>query len=187
MTDKVDKIVEQYGDVWKSRAAFFSWLKGVIRRGWSTAPQKTKLLAKYRKQIPNPSERGKRHIWGADCSICKNTFPLKEIQIDHVTDETARLTEIEHIQECVEKLLLVTEEDLRVVCKECHSIVSHSQKMGCSFEEAAILKQIIAFGKLSAEEQAKELRKLKLPVDKLKSDRQNTYEQHIRCQEKKDV
>lgn len=119
-------------------------------------------------------------MWGAQCSICKKDFPLRQIQVDHIVEETAKLTELEHIQQCVEKLLLVTEEDLRIVCKGCHSIVSHAQKVGCSFEEAVILKQLIAFNKLTAEQQAKELRKMKLPVDKLKKDRQHTYEQYVR-------
>lgn len=180
MTDKVDKIVEQYGDVWKSRAAFFSWLKGVIRRGWSTCPQKTSFIKKHRKLIPNPSSRGKREIWGGECAICKKDFPAKMLNVDHKGEDIARLTEIWHVQDCVEKLLCVTEEDLRYLCKPCHNIVSHSQKIGCSFEEAAILKQLIAFGKLSTEEQVKELKRLGLSAGKLKKDRQQVYETYLR-------
>ena len=152
--DKVDLIIEQYPEVWKTRSAFFSYIKGVIRRGWNHAPQKLILLKKLRKQIPNPNLKGnKPTVWGAECSVCNNLFPLKDIQVDHLLDETAHLTGIEHIQSCAEKLLLVVEDDLRLVCKGCHEIISLSQKKGITFAEAAIEKQVIAFSKLSAVEQ----------------------------------
>ena len=154
MTDKVDLIIQQYPDVWKTRSAFFSYVKGVIRRGWNHAPQKLILLKKLRKQIPNPNPRGnKETVWGAECSVCHNLFPLKDIQVDHLLDETAHLTEIEHIQSCAEKLLLVVEDDLRLVCKGCHEIISLSQKKGIPFAEAVIEKQVIAFSKNSVEKQ----------------------------------
>ena len=152
--DKVDLIVEQYPEIWKTRSAFFAFIKGVLRRGWNHAPQKLILLKKLRKQIPNPNPKGnKLTVWGAECSVCSGTFPLKEIQVDHLLEETAHLTEIEHIQSCAEKLLLVVEDDLRLVCKGCHSIISLAQKLGMTFDEAAMEKKVIAFKKLSATEQ----------------------------------
>ena len=152
--DKVDLIVEQYPEVWKTRSAFFSYVKGILRRGWNHAPQKLILLKRLRKQIPNPNPNGnKPTVWGAECSVCHGTFPLKEIQIDHILEETAHLTEVEHIQSCAEKLLLVVEEDLRVVCKGCHEIITLSQRKGISFAEAVIEKQCIAFSKLPATKQ----------------------------------
>lgn len=182
--DKVDLIVEQYPDVWKTRAAFMSFLKGIIRKGWSRHPVKLILLKKHRKQIPNPNPRGnKPTVWGADCSICKGTFVMSEIETDHHSDEVASLTKIEDIQSCVEKLLVIVEDDLRIVCKGCHSIVSLSQRLGCSFEEAKVRKEVIAFGKLSAESQIDRLKELSLPIDKTKKGRQDTFEQWLKGRE----
>ena len=63
------------------------------------------------------------------------------------------MTEIGHIQSCAEKLLLVTEEDLRPVCVECHATISLAQRKNISFEEAKIEKQVISFGKESVNKQ----------------------------------
>lgn len=179
--DKVDLIVEQYPHVWKTRAAYMSFLKGIIRKGWSRHPVKLILLNKHRKQIPNPNPRGnKPTVWGAECSICKGMFVMKDVECDHITEETASLTKIEDIQSCVEKLLLVVEDDLRIVCKGCHSIVSLSQRLGCTFEEAKVRQEVIAFGKLSAEAQASKLQSLSLPVDKTKKARQDRFEQWLK-------
>lgn len=152
--DKIDLLVEQYPEVWKTRAEVFSWLKGIIRKGWNVAPQKIILMKKRRKQIPNPNPKGKKPtVWGATCEICLNDFPMSNLQIDHRDEETAHLTNLEDIQSCAEKLLLVVESDLRVVCKQCHSIHSYAQRMDISFEQATLEKKVVAFKKLSTEQQ----------------------------------
>lgn len=179
--DKVDLIVKQYPHIWKTRAAFFSFIKGVIRRGWNRHPVKISMLNKHRKQIPNPNPRGnKPTVWGADCTICGNAFVMKDVEVDHIVDEVASLTKLEDIQSCVEMLLVVSEEDLRPVCKGCHSIVSLSQRLGCTFEEAKVRQQVIAFGKLSTEDQTAKLKSLSLPVDKTKKARQDRFEQWLK-------
>jgi len=158
MTDKIDLIVQQYPDVWKTRASFFSWLKGVIRKGWNNSPQKVKLINKLRRQIPNPNPRGKKPtVWGVTCEICLNDYALKDCQVDHRSEETAQLTQVEHIQSCAEKLLLVVEDDLRIICKPCHNLHSIAQSKGVTFEQAKIEKQVIEFSKLKAAQQIKVL------------------------------
>ena len=158
--DKVDQMVEQYKHVWKTRAAVFSFIKGTLRRGWNHHPAKLELLKKVRKQIPNPNPKGKKPtVWGADCPLCGRTLPLKDFQVDHILEETASLTKVEDIQSCAEKLLLVVEEDLRVICCDCHEVVTLSQRMGCSFEQAKFEKDfIIPFGKLKAKQQIETLK-----------------------------
>ncbi len=93
--DKVDRIIEENSDVWKSRSAFFSFIKGIIRKGWSRHAVKIKLLKKHRKQIPNPNPKGNRPtVWGATCSICNNTHVLSSIEVDHIMEDTASLTKL---------------------------------------------------------------------------------------------
>ena len=150
----VKDIIKEYPDVWKTESSFWSFVKGIIRSGWNTHPAKILLIKSKRKMIPNPNPRGvKKEVWGCTCEICGKTDVLKNFQVDHVTDETAKLTKQEDIQTCVEKLLMVTSKDLRMLCIHCHSIVSLSQKKGISFEEAAIEKQVIAFRKLPSKQQ----------------------------------
>jgi len=159
--DKIDEMVLLYPHIWKTRSAVFSWIKGGIRRLWNRAPQKIELIKKNRKQIPNPNPRGtKPTVWGATCVICGKDYILKDCQIDHVVEETASLTKIEDIQSCTEKLLLVTENDLRILCSSCHSVVSLSQRLGITFTEAQLEQKVIAFKKKNAEQQRKELTQL---------------------------
>lgn len=146
--DKVDRIVAENKEIWKSKAMFFSFIKGIVRRGWVRHPVKIKLINKLRKQIPNPNPKGKKPtVWGATCEICGNDFVIGDMEVDHKQNETANLVQLSDIQSCAEMLLCVVEDDLRLICKGCHSTHSYSQKMGIPFEEAVIEKKIIALMK----------------------------------------
>lgn len=148
--DKVSKIVEDNPDVWKTRAKFFQWLKGVIRKGWNKHPVKLKLLKDTTKDIPNTNPKSVARfptVKGNVCSVCGGLFPQGQCEVDHVIEQPARLSCLEDVQECVEKLLVICKDDLRVVCKECHKIISHQQLKGVSFEAAKINKRVIALMK----------------------------------------
>lgn len=158
MIDKIDLIVQQNKDVWKSKAMFFSFIKGILRKGWVRHPVKIKLINKLRKQIPNPNPRGKKPtVWGATCEICGDDFVIGDMEVDHKQNETANLVQLSDIQSCAEMLLCVVEDDLRLICKGCHSTHSYSQKMGISFEEAKSEKEVVAFKLLKVAEQTKVL------------------------------
>lgn len=146
---------KQVPNVWKTEAAFWTWMKGVFRAGWNFHPVKLEFIKKYRKLILNPNKKGKKQeVWGMTCEECKRDFVQSEIQIDHRNGST-RLTEQSHIQGCVEHLLMVTFEDLRAVCKECHGVITHMERYNLSKEDAIISKEVIAFKKLSPKEQLK--------------------------------
>ena len=63
-------------------------------------------------------------------------------QVDHKTP-AGQLNKTEDIQGFVERLLYVTEEDLRLVCKDCNSALAYSDKHGVSFKDAQIEKLAI--------------------------------------------
>lgn len=131
------------GSPWKNSVAFFTYLRGCLRKAWSTNPIKIKLLNKKRYQIPNPNPKGNRAtVWGADCAMCGGTFPIKNIQVDHITP-AGSLQEREDIQGFVERLLFITEDDLRLVCKGCNSALAYADKHGISYEEAVAIKKAI--------------------------------------------
>ena len=161
ITDKVDRIVAENKEIWKSKAMFFSFLKGLFRRGWSRHPIKIKLLKKHRKQIPNPNPKGKKPtVWGAECSVCHNVFPMNMLEVDHVLEDTASLTKLSDVQSCVEKLLVIVEDDLRIICKNDHAISTLSQRLGIPLAEAKIEQKVILFRKQNAEKQKKQLQSL---------------------------
>ena len=74
--------------------------------------------------------------------MCENDFVLKEINVDHIIP-AGQLNQTEDIQGFVERLLYVTEDDLRLVCKGCNSALAYADKHGISFAEALLIKKAI--------------------------------------------
>ncbi len=133
--------------VWPTKAAYFAWLRGLLRKGWSRYPIKTEFMKENRKRILG--KKGKE-VWGAMCSECKSDKIMQEIEVDHIID-AGSLTCIEDIQPFVVRLLMCPKSNLRFICKVCHKIRNHSQKKGISLEEAAAEKRAIAIIKSKKE------------------------------------
>lgn len=130
--------------IWKTKASFFSWLRGGIRRSlWNRSPIKISFINKHRKRIPNPNPKGKvKEVWGATCAICKQDFPINFVDVDHCKGNHS-LLELSDIQTFIENIVLVAEDDLQFCCKNCHKIKTQSERKGISFEEARIEKEAI--------------------------------------------
>ena len=141
--EKLEQILEQHSDVWKTKSAFMSWMRGGIRRSlWNRHPVKLEFIKQNRIKIPNPNPKGKKPtVWGGCCEICNNLFISSEMQVDHIRESGSSLKTMDDIQKFIEDMVVVTVDDLRWVCKGCHSIVSMAQKNGVSFEEAKADKE----------------------------------------------
>jgi len=134
-------------EIWKNSVAWFTYLRGCLRKAWSNSPVKHNLIKKKRYQIPNPNPKGKKAtVFGFDCELCGGTYVLSEGQVDHI-NPAGSLRKTSDIQGFVERLLYVTEDDLRLICKGCNSALSHADKMGLSFEESVREKKAIALQK----------------------------------------
>jgi hypothetical protein len=131
----------EHHNIWKSKSAFTSFLRGGIRRAlWNRSPIKLEFIKKNRKKIANPNPRGKvKEVWGATCALCGNDFPLSEMNVDHITGNHS-LNDLSDIQTFVENIVCVSFDDLQFVDKACHKIKSHCEKQGISFEEARMEK-----------------------------------------------
>jgi len=135
------------GTPWKNSVAFFTYLRGCLRKSWSNNPIKHNLIKKKRKQIPNPNPKGKKNtVWGFDCEICGGEFVMSLCQVDHIVP-AGSLQKTEDIQGFVERLLYVTEEDLRLVCKDCNSVLALAEKQGISLDRARAEKEAIRLEK----------------------------------------
>lgn len=140
---------EPWGDgtPWKNSVAFFTYLRGCLRKAWSRHPVKLNLIKKQRKQVPNMNPKGKKNtVWGFDCEICGGEFVMSLCQVDHIVP-AGSLQKTEDIQGFVERLLYVTEEDLRLVCKDCNSALALAEKQGISLERARAEKTAILLQK----------------------------------------
>ena len=146
---KIDEIVKQYPQFWKTRSAYMSYIRGGIRSGlWNKNKIKLLKIKNNRTQIPNPNINGnKPTVWGGKCEVCENLFPTKDLQVDHIRDYGSSLKSFDDVSSFISDMILVTEDDLRIICKPCHEIVSHSQKKGISFEQAKVEKEYISIKK----------------------------------------
>lgn len=162
---------ELYPDIWKTQAAFMSWCRGGIRRSlWNKSPIKINFIKKHRIRIPNPkkTKRSPAEVWGAKCALCSKLFVLKDIQVDHKVGNHS-LTEISDIQSFIESIVMVEEQDLQLICKGCHKIKTHSERMGINFEDAEREKKIIAYMKLKVDKQIEILTEHNLPNNNAKA------------------
>lgn len=147
--EKVLEIIQENKDVWKTQAEFFSWIRGGIRQGiWMRHPVKLKLLNKLRKQIPNPNPKGKKAtVWGATCDLCNQDHVISNIQVDHREGGDYSLKNIEDVDLFFKNVILVTESDLRLLCKECNATCTYAKRFGLTYEEAFCTKFVIKLAK----------------------------------------
>lgn len=184
--DSVDKVYEpwvEYPHIWKTKAAWLSFIRGGIRRYlWSKNPVKLEFMKERRVLIKNPSTRkgSKAMIWGAQCELCNKQVPQKEIEVDHRTGEHS-LREPEDIQKFVEGIVFIRKEDLAILCKPCHKTKTYAERSGISQEEAEIAKAAIAVCKQPAAVVKSWLEKRGITPGKLVADRkQQVLEQLIK-------
>jgi 5-methylcytosine-specific restriction endonuclease McrA len=135
---------EEYSHIWKTKAAFMSFLRGGIRRAlWNRSPIKLEFIRKNRIRIPNPNPRGRvAEVWGAICGVCGGEFLLKDVEVDHTIGNHS-LKDLDDLQPFIEGIVCVSEGDLSFACKPCHKCKTHAEKMGISFDEAFAQKEAI--------------------------------------------
>jgi hypothetical protein len=162
---------EVKGVPWKTEAAYWVWVRGVLRKGWSRHPVKLEYVKSLRKKIPNPNPDGRvKTVWGATCVSCKEDHPLglsrrvrdrikrrhgvvvEGIEVDH-KNAASSLKSVGDLAGFTTRLFYVTFDDLQLLCTRCHGIKTHCDRYGFTEEEAIIDKKGIAFGKLPVGEQ----------------------------------
>lgn len=143
----------EYPEIWKTEAAYLSWIRGGIRRYlWSKNPVKLEFVKSARKMITNPNvklRKGRPKVWGGVCELCGCEHPLKNMEVDHKTGEHS-LKKVSDIQKFVEGIVFVRKEDLAFLCKPCHKIKTNAERKGLSHEDSAIDKAAIIICKQSA-------------------------------------
>lgn len=139
-----------FPDIWPTEARFITWVRGVLRKGWSGNPIKLEYLKSKKRQIVNTNPKSKKThptVAGYICEQCKQETKSADVEVDHAGAIQGKFTCMDEIQGYAEHLFLVDFDSLEIVCKPCHKIRSYAQKQGLSFDEAAIEKEVIAICK----------------------------------------
>ena len=162
---------EEFPEIWKTKAAFMSYLRGGIRRAiWNRSPIKHTVIQKQRKKVLN--EKTGNMVWGGTCYLCGQDFVMKDLQVDHIVGEHS-LKEIDDIQSFVESMTCLSEDMLGLCCKPCHSAKTLQERKGISFEEAKTEKRVIELTKMPVKDIQKILDKHNLPSNNAKVRREN--------------
>lgn len=161
-----------------TEAKFTAWLQSALRSIWSKHPAKLSLLEKKRVRLKVGTTN--KMVFHIQCEHCKKLFKLKDIEVNH-KNKCGGLSDLSKLPEFVTNLLLVQEEDLELLCHECHGIVTYMERYGVSRRDAVIEKKVIAFSKLPDKEQITKCTKAKiLPVPKTKIGRKNAVREYLR-------
>ncbi len=151
---------EQCPDVWKTKAAFFQWMRGQMRKAWSRHPVKVSYMHNHRQRVPlgRVTEKNpKGLVWGCECEHCHQLFKQPDCEVDHI-EAAGSFKGWEDFEAWMMKLMHINWNSIRVVCKECHRIISYAERMKLTFSEARIAKQAIAFSKKSVAYQTSTLK-----------------------------
>ena len=114
-----------------------------------------------------------------DCEICNKQ--TRQSETDHIHFCGSFTTWDEYTQ-WLERLLLITYDDIRELCKECHEIVTLSQRQNLSLEEARIRKKLIVFEKMLLSAQKSLLKQIGKESGKTKKENVVIYENYVREQ-----
>lgn len=97
-------------------------------------------------------------VFHIKCEHCNKDFKMDDVEVNHKT--TVGTLSRANIGEYVGNLLFVKADDLEILCKPCHAIVTYSERSGMSMEDSRVEKQVINFIKNSAAVQKEKLRKV---------------------------
>ena len=148
--DKINQIIKQSNGAWKTQSEFFSWLRGQFRRAWSRHP--VRISYKNSREYPAPPGYYGKAKKLVDCESCLTPTPKSYIEVDHI-ESAGSLRSLEDLFGFIQRLLIITWDDLRCLCKPCHEIITLAKKHNYSFEQAKLEKEVIVFKKKSAKEQ----------------------------------
>jgi 5-methylcytosine-specific restriction endonuclease McrA len=105
-------------------------------KNWNLKKQIRGKLRELARYMPNkqvclnnaihPTEKGKRGGKLYICNHCGLTFPLKDVQVDHISPVVPLDREIEDWNEYINRLFCEVDK-LQVLCKSCHQIKSNRE------------------------------------------------------------
>lgn len=131
---------EEYPEIWKTKAAFFAWVRGGLRRAlWERYPPKIQFKNGQCK-LPPAGYQGKAKS-GTECALTGTWTPKSYLEVDHIEGNVS-LKGWEDIMEFIQHLC-TNADNMQLVGKEAHKTKSYAERMGISFEEAVIEKQAI--------------------------------------------
>lgn len=119
-------------------------VRSAIRKAWMRSPTKLAYLAS--KTVPDMDD-STRTKWKIQCECCGDWFKLGDVETDHI-EGNHTFNKVSDFENYFNKILMVGFDGLQILCKDkCHATKSYMEKNGCTWDEAVVLKQVIAIQK----------------------------------------
>lgn len=150
----------EYPEIWKTKSAFFAWLRGGLRRAvWERYPPKIKFK---NENCTKPPEwyQGKAKS-GTECALTGEWVAKSYLEVDHIEGHVS-LKDWNDLTNFIQHLC-TNSDNMQLVSKEAHKTKSYSERKGVSFEEAALEKKVIRIIKDKKDKQFFIDRGLKIP------------------------
>lgn len=123
-----------------------SVVRSAIRSAWMKSDVKLAYL--YSKTIPDMDDTT-RTKWLVRCEICDKLFKLTDVQIDHKLGNHS-FTKVSDFENYFNNILMVGFDDLQILCEDDHLSKTLSEKLGITFQEAVLEREVIKLCKMKA-------------------------------------
>lgn len=123
-----------------TESQWLAWIRSALRSKSLRWPPRAQALELARRSYKGPNKLQK---WEYICKICGEWFKLKEVVVDHYPKPAGSILSVEDIGPFANNLYCEVD-NLRVLCSPCHDVHTLADKLGITFEEAKIEKDIIA-------------------------------------------
>ena len=133
---------EDVPNVWKDEKAYLNWLRSQTRRIWSRHPIKIAYI--QNKRYKAPVGRNGREVWVTDCEMCGKQD--RNCEVDHIK-AGGSFSCWQTYTEWARRILWVSLDDLRLLCKDCHASVTYADRHDISVEAARAIRTAIAICK----------------------------------------
>ena len=127
----------EIGSIWKTEAAYWSWIRGQIRNSiWKRYPVKNAFVRskRFRMDAGVYKNGKKKTVWGGTCAMCGENFSLSKLTVDHIIP-AGSLREAKDLEGFITKMAC-SFSNMQLLCKKCHDIKTYSDKYGITLEEA---------------------------------------------------
>lgn len=170
----------------KSEKALLSWIVNKLRRKvWNVHPSKLKFTEDAITSAP--IGHNGRMVQAIQCEHCKDYFRNNptgkhpEIFVNHKVNCIKNGISWEELPSILRRMLDVSDDgtDLEHLCKDCHDLVTYTERYGGDIANAKIMKKVIKFDSLPAAQQKEKLLRAGMIPAKSKPLRRKQVEDYL--------
>lgn len=126
-----------------TESQYLAWIRSALRSKSLRWPPRAEALKLARRAYKGSN---KLQRWEFQCALCKLWWKAKEVVVDHYPIAAGSILSTDDIGAFANNLYCEVD-NLRILCSPCHDCHTLSEKMGITFDQAAIEKEVIAIMK----------------------------------------